>query len=173
MRTLAAILFAAALSGCVVTVPLRTADATRERVPTGRTYATAWVERLDALGHPTEPERVANLRVDGSGARWQTAPHGDTIDVPLSGLHAFTVPTLQHRSVVAGLSGLLIGGLAPIAVGAAMDARCEEGGACGWHVLEGVLVGHGTAVLGFIIGSVSRPDRRGPVRYVVTQARVD
>lgn len=173
MRTLAALLVAATLGGCVVTVPLRTVDAGREPMPTDRTYATAFVERFDSLGRPTAPERVMNLYVDGYGARWQTVLQGDTVAASASDIHALTISHIQRRAGGGVALGLLIGRLAPVVVGAAMDARCEEGGACGWHTLEGAFVARATAMLGVIVGAVGWPDRRHPVRYVVTPARVD
>ena len=159
---------AAMLPACVVTVPLRTVPVSESALR--RTARQATVVPLDSLGQRMLPERVLDFRFDGETASWLDLT-GQNVIVSRRQIHTVDVEERTHgHPFRAGVTGFLVGGLGTLGVGALENGKaCKgEGSGCGYILMfyrflspaVGLVTGLSTALL--------VPDRRGPVRYVVT-----
>ncbi len=166
MRVLAVLLVAVVLGGCVVTVPLRTADASSDLLYE-RPIPQATVERLDSLGRVMPAEIPLDFRFTPDGAWWMQ-PNGAIARVPRSRVHSVEVVEVgRGNTPIAFGLGFIVGVIA-VGVPALREARTCEGVACG---LAGLLATPGAGLLVGAAATLVFPESSGPVRYVVTPER--
>lgn len=180
MRVLAVLLVAVVLSGCVVTVPLRTTDAPSDLLYE-RPVPRATVERLDSLGRVLPAEIAIDFRFTAEGARWMQ-PNGAIALVPRSRVHSIEVVQQRGGQSFSAflITAVLVGGGSAVGFLRAGERDCERQEAsangdpvssCGLAVFGAMIY---SPILSLVSGAVAArlyADRRGPVHYVVTPAR--